>query len=277
MPTPADVRLATLYTRRYNQLRAAAATAMARAWDRQAGLDDSAAARFTTTAATIAVAAQTQAAAAVDGYMATMLGFVTGEGTALGIDPEAVTGAAVRAGAEPVDVYLRSIVTARLAVSGGHPFAEAMKLGRLRALATVETDVALAQRAATTEVLSAQPRIVGYRRVLTGTSCARCGTASTQRYYSGNLMPIHAHCDCGVAPIIGTSDPGKVINKPLVENLKNAGNATGDPDYWRSRKLTVDEDGTVHLPDVAVHQHGELGPVLTDANHKFSGPGDIAA
>lgn len=276
MALPPEVRLASLYTARYNRLRSSAAAAAGRAWDRSAGLNDIAADRFSSIAAGLSIAAQTQTAALVDGYLATMAGLITGTGTAIGIDPTAVTGSAVRFGAEPTDVYHRAIVTARAAISGGRSFDDAMAAGRARALATITTDVALTQRAAATEAIRSSG-IVGYRRVLTGKSCALCATASTQRYHSGNLMPIHAHCDCGIAPIIGDKDPGHVINRPLLQRMKATGRATGDPDIYRSRKLIVDEDGTVHMPQMAVRQHGELGPVLTDASHDFSGPGDIAA
>lgn len=277
MPQAPEVLLAATYAQRYNRLRLAAGVAMGRTWDGVAGLDDTAADRFAVMAADLSLNAQTQTAAALDGYIATMTGMVDGEGTVLGFDPATVTGAAVRNGTDPVDVYRRGIVTARVGISEGLPFAAAMRAGRDRVVSAVETDVALTQRAAMSQAASRNDRIVGYRRVLSGTSCALCATASTQRYHSEALMPIHNHCDCGVAPIIGDRDPGHIINQPLLKDLKAAGRATGDPAYWESRRLTVDADGTVRLPDVAVRAHGELGPVLTRAGDDFTGESDIAA
>lgn len=265
-----EVALAVAYTARYNRLRLAAAVAVGRAWDRFANVDDTSASRFAETAAGIALAAQTQTAAAVDGYIALALGTVTGEGSPAGVDAASVTGAAVRAGAEPVEVYHRPIVTARSALSEGKSWVEAIAIGRARAVQTAATDVSLTQRAATVQAVGANDRIVGYRRTLTGTSCALCATASTQRYRRGDLMPIHAGCDCGVAPIIGDRDPGQVINRPLVQQLKQA--KSDAP----TRRLVVDQDGTVRLPEVAVREHGELGPILTEADDHFAGPSDIA-
>lgn len=270
MALPPEVALALRYTTRYNRLRLAAGVAVGNAWDRLAGLDDAAQQRFAVEAAATSMAAQERAAALVGGYLSVAVGFMDGDGSPVGVDVERVSGAAVR-GVDPADVYLRGVVTARTKVSAGVTVFDAMRAGRDRMVSTAETDVALTQRAATVEVLG-EKGVVGYRRVLTGKSCALCATASTQRYRSGDLMPIHSHCDCGVVPIIGDRDPGRVINQPLLDDLKNA-----DPDFARSRKLQVDEDGTVHLPEVAVREHGELGPVLSVKDQDFTGPGDIAA
>ena len=67
------------------------------------------------------------------------------------------------------------------------------------------------------------------------------------------------------------------FNKQVLGNIKDA-NAGRDRPYWEARHFRVDgQTGEVILPDVAVHEHGELGAVLTDAAHDFTGPGDIAA
>lgn len=108
-------------------------------------------------------------------------------------------------------------------------------------------------------------RVVGYRRVLTGKSCMFCASASTRRYHRKNLMPLHAHCDCGVAPIVGDSDPGEVLNKELLSTLKGQGEQ-----FWRQSGF-VDAKGVpidpTDLPKglTRVVQHDELGPILQAA------------
>lgn len=267
-----DLALVRRYALQHNRLRLAAGLAVGRAWDRLAGPDDARAGRFVRAAAVLSSSAQAQTVAQVDGYLALLLA-LDGEGSPLGLDPDQLSGAALR-GVDPPDVYLRSIITARAALGDGKPFAEAMALGRLRAVGTIEMDVALTQRAAMAEVSTREERIVGYRRVLSGQSCAFCASASTQRYRSGDLMPIHNHCDCGVSPIIGDRDPGHIINDQLRRDLRSA--EKHGEDYWNARHFTVDEDGSLVFPDVTVHQHGELGPVLGDATHDFAGPGVAA-
>lgn len=247
MPSREQV-LALRYTRRHNRIRLAAATAIGKAWDELAGVDERAAQRFATAAAVLSRAAQTETVASVDGYLALIL-----ETPPIGLNPDTLTGPAVRAGAEPFDVYLRAIVTARAALAAHTLFTEAMTQGRNRAMAAVQTDVALAQRASMAETAEAVDEINGYRRVLTGASCAFCAAAADQEYRSGDLMPIHDRCDCGVAPIIGRRDPAKALNDTQVANLRET--TAGEAE---ARHLTVDEDGKVHLPQIAVHEHGEL-------------------
>jgi len=69
----------------------------------------------------------------------------------------------------------------------------------------------------------------------------------------------------------------KDFNRQVLRNIKDA-NAGADRPYWEARHFRVDgTTGEVILPEVAVHEHGELGAVITDAAHAFSGPGDIPA
>ena len=75
------------------------------------------------------------------------------------------------------------------------------------------------------EVGTAQS-IVGWRRVPRGDTCRWCLTVSTQRYRSSRAASRVRHdgCDCRVVPIVGDKDPGQVINRPLLDRLKD------DPD-----------------------------------------------
>jgi hypothetical protein len=63
----------------------------------------------------------------------------------------------------------------------------------------------------------------------------------------------------------------------VLANIKEA-NAGKDTAYWNARHFTVDgQTGEVILPEVTVHEHGELGAVLADAAHSFTSAADIAA
>lgn len=146
-------------------------------------------------------------------------------------------------GVDPREVMERPIVTLRRLLGEGRPPAEAMRVAGQRAIVTVNTNVVAAHRNAA-DIGMKQLRVTGYRRVLTGKSCERCIGASQTVYRTGDLMPIHTHCDCRVAPVFGTADPGDRINSLVASNL-------GSP----------------------VEIHGELGPVLTDSSHNFARPG----
>lgn len=136
----------------------------------------------------------------------------------------------------------RPLVTVYTALGKGAWWADAVRAGRERVAAMASLDSSMAQRYVADEWATAG-KIVGYRRTLTGSSCVLCGLASTQRYTRGNLMPLHAHCDCGVAPLKGRDDPGQVINRQLLDDLKSSG--------------AVDR-----VAGFKVQQHSEVGPVL---------------
>lgn len=262
--------LVARYQTAYGHLRAATVARVTALWLARGGPGDGNVDAFTVAAVPLVLGAQAATARLVAGYIAMLTRLVEEEAAT----PAAVSDVAVDVirGVAAAEVYARPVITMRAALAEGKQFAEALELGRQRAEQIADTDIALAQREATVQAIGADERIVGYRRVLTGRSCSFCATASTQRYRKAQLMPIHGRCDCGVAPIFGTSDPGQVINKPLRRDLKAAAKATDDPTYYKNRHITVDEDGNVKLPDIKVHRHGELGPVLSDASHAFAGP-----
>jgi hypothetical protein len=266
------------------------------AWDAYADLDNRSARRFAEAAAQVTIAAQEQTAALAAGYL-------EANDAILGRSSQIVpTLPPIRNGIAPQDVYHRSIVEARTLTARGVPVDRALDAGRARAMSTARTDVILANRGAVAEAAAGRPWVVGYRRVLTGKSCALCATASTQRYKIADLQPIHPNCDCDVAEIYGTADPGRVINQGLLDDLQSA---TAEGDYWRGPYL-VDESGTISVartefvrgPDgkrlltdagnpvrirvpgdpvrALTRQHGELGEVLTDSRHAFSVADEIA-
>lgn len=247
-------------------VRSKVAQRVAAAWDRLGSWDKADVARFTAVVVPTVEAGQRRAQALTDIYLARTLGVGP-----VGLSD--LTGAAVRNGTDPAVVYERPFVQLWSALSEGVGFERARAAAGARAAGSAQTDVQLTVRAATSEWLSDPPadapRIIGYERTLTDESCALCAVASTQRYKTEDLMPIHERCDCGVAPILeGERPAGRVINRPLLDRLK-------EQDVDPSRHVKVDTDGNVQLPETAVHEHGELGPQLTEAAHDFTGPSGI--
>jgi hypothetical protein len=167
-------------------------------------------------------------------------------------------------------VLRRPLVTVWTDLSKGRQWADAVSHGGARLEELTSTSIQLAARDTADIVGERLPTIQGYRRTLTGSSCWLCAAASTQRYRRANLMPIHPHCDCGISPIVGTDDPGRIVNRDLYRQLRESGGGQ----YWQQRGIAIDEDGNVLRPDgnplaVRTQTHGELGPVLTDAEHRF--------
>lgn len=217
-----------------------------------------------------ALGAQRTIAQLTEVYAATLGGFDPRP-----IDELRVTGAALR-GVDPEVVYRRPARTIYNALAEGKPFEEAVELGRQRMASIAATDLQLAKRAQETESLEGRGW-QWYRRVLTGDEdCALCILASTQRYRVGTLKPMHPGCDCDVAPIPASSDPGQIINADRLEQIHELLGA--DTRYNRSGRSVKFPDGTVrNYKDVLVREHGELGPTLTWRGHKHTGPDDVAA
>lgn len=227
----------------------------------------------------------------------------------LGVDPGGLIGPALRAGADPAEVYRRPFVTVWTALKAGQDWEAAVNAGLARATSTAATDVQLAMRGTLAEVGNADPAIHGYERVPDAGACDLCLIASTQRYHSGELMPIHNHCGCGVEVLTEASTRG-IINRDRYRDLKQRGviddmtqkrraprareraaanrtraervrselAAETDP----ARRLRLEErasrlDRQADAQDAIargvrpeVREHGELGPVLVNGDHDFT-------
>lgn len=244
------------------RLRAAATRRASTSWYRFGGLDDAAAEAFVADIIPAVHAMQEAAALATGSYLGAIIG------TTPRID---VAAALTSRGVAAADVYHRAAVEARTAIANGHDWPTAMRYAAQRATTLAETDVQLAHRAAAGQALEqAGSRVVGYRRMPDATACELCLIAATQRYHIGQLMPIHNHCGCGVAPIIGTQDPGRIIDRQAHDRLKASG-AIDRISEQRAAALARVAAGDAPATElVAVHEHGELGPVLTPAGQHFT-------
>ena len=184
------------------------------------------------------------------------------------LNPVDYSTAALRNGALDEDVYRRPFVDVYRALDEGKTMTTAIAAGALRISSIASTDVQLARRNAGFQSRSRNSRIVGYARTLTGAeNCALCYVASTQRYHRGDLLPIHARCDCGEMPIFGNQDPGQVINEVRLEATHEA----------VAERFGVSDRAAraIDYRDIMVQEHGELGPTLTVASHRFTGPNQI--
>jgi hypothetical protein len=178
----------------------------------------------------------------------------------------------VRLGTDLDDYLARPFVEARTAISRGAAFDAAMgqAAGRLRNM--VGTDVQQAYRLAVGQRLAAEPSIPGYRRVLVGAeNCVLCIAASTVRYRTDKLMPIHPGCDCSVSVL----EPGMAVNQagtitseiPRLDQAKRIVREQGISFADRGRMASLKVDLDV-LDDLVEVPHGELGPILAMRRHR---------
>jgi hypothetical protein len=161
--------------------------------------------------------------------------------------------------------YGRVADTVRLQLSMGKPMDEAIRIGMERADVMVRTDLALARRLQAREAFEGNQRVYGYRRVVhpelsrTGT-CGLCIAAASRRYNRGDLMPLHQRCKCTVLPITSGNDPGAALDM--------------DPAFEEAYAVSL-SNRAKDLKDVRVRYewNNELGPTLSNAEHRSTHPG----
>lgn len=169
-------------------------------------------------------------------------------------------------------VYTRPFVETRRAIANNTSMTQAILMGAVRVANIAATDIQLAKTRSGQAIRQAhqgsQYGLTYHVRVLTGTeNCALCYVASTQRYKVSDLQPIHGGCDCTERPVFANEDPGQVINAARLEATHQAveerfGGSARDARQIDYRQITI-------------HEHGELGPVLTVKGQNFTGPSDI--
>ena len=102
-------------------------------------------------------------------------------------------------------------------------------------------DVQLSARATFDAVQAADSGIYGYQRVADGSACEFCQRLDGAYVKSASAMALHNGCGCSLEP------------------------------------LTAPHRLAAYLPSgVAVHEHGELGPMLGSPDHSFTGPSGLA-
>lgn len=197
--------------------------------------------RFVSRAVPVVLGGQARVATLTDAYMASMETAATGKRAApLGLPSPTIE--SIR-GVSADKVYERAGIEVWTALKDGVDYSDAVARGLDRATSSAATDMQLARTHSARDVMEKRPSITGYRRVLHPPSCDLCVRASRNRYGKRTLQPIHSHCDCGIVPIFEDFDPGKVAN---------------------------DTHEVQGLAQMTVHEHGELGPVLTFSGQHFT-------
>lgn len=169
------------------------------------------------------------------------------------------------------EAFTRPGSTIWFGLSEGKPLDMLINKGLNRALDIAHTNLQLASTHSARANLSKNQRVVGYSRVLTGgQSCGLCYVASTQRYHKEDLMPIHPGCTCGVSPIYGHTDPGRVIDSNITPNSDDGESRFNVDSFTGKQARTADLRS-----QVVTYDHGEIGPVLAVAGQNQTGPSDL--
>lgn len=245
-------------------------TYIAALWAAQGQYRDAQQAGFARAAVVAVTAAQVTMSRLTAVYLADMVSRETGRVVAPATIPaSSITTTELRGVDSATEVYGRPFVTVWTALSEGKPLEQAVEMGAKRATDLAATDVQLAKTHTAQRSMAREPAVVGYRRVLTNAkACGLCVVASTQRYHKADLLPIHPGCDCGIAQIIGTKDPGHVIDE---QRLAQAHAAIAE----RFGTDAPDARDIDYRQVLVTHHHGEIGPVLAVRGQRFTGPPGI--
>lgn len=281
--TAQQTELVQAYADATVKLRNALITTVGSMWDELASWRDEDAVAFLRQVLPLVEGASSAMVSITDAYLTQLLADMT--------DTVPRTTLAEPGYARPVPmstVYRRPFIDVWTGLKKGLSLVESVQSGRSRLTSLAATDIQLAKRAASQQRLAADPRVVGYRRVLTGSkSCALCALAASQRYHKSKLMPVHPGCNCAVAPIVGTEDPGRKVNVHVTEDASSleAGDVhelPGSDALHRSIANRFGADAvdlggraTDYRQLVVVHEHGELGPVLARKGDTFTSAADL--
>lgn len=277
-----------------DQVRRALAGYLGLQWSALTSYRDLDASRFVDAIVPVVEASQRQAATLTEQYLGQVYGALTDDLPDLvgaGDLPSELRGVPAE------ELYQRPFKTIWRELSEGESLESAVEEGKRRLDNIAATDVTLAARLTSQETLQRLPKVVGYRRVLTGAeNCGLCVVASTQRYHKADLLPIHPGCDCVVSPIVGDRDPGQVVNSAMLrDGAGSTVDGEGNTVYRGEDAIDVGEllepvhdaiKKTFGKADrggreidyrkiMTVHRHGELGPVLSVKGHKFTGPAEV--
>jgi hypothetical protein len=220
------------------RLQRLAAAVAAAVWDRLPHYDRANVDQFMSQALPLVHGANLQSVALTDAYIARAL-----ERQPTGVDAQAIV-AGIRNGTTPEETYHRAFVSVWSALSRGLSFEEAVKIGRDRVTTAAATDVQLAFRD-TLPPIGARAPVMGWQRVADPGACPFCTRVDGAIMRVAVPMPLHPHCGCTIEPI--ELAPGRPALEP-----------TPTPD------------------DVAIHEHGELGPLLGAPGDAFAGPATVA-
>ncbi len=238
-------QLATAHIEGQRRIRARAARAAQIAWESLSSYDEDDLRLWLTLILPLVLGSQRSGALLTNQFLARAVGRQP-----LPVPLPEVTGAAVRNGTDPRTVYTRPFVSVWSELKQGKQWNDAVAVGMDRATSAIQTDAQLSMRATLRVVGGKDDRILGYQRVPDADACPFCKMIAGRRYLKGDLLPVHPRCGCGV-DVITQADRDEFFG--ALEN---------DLDL---------------PPEVAIRQHGELGPVVVDARHRFTGPSAIAA
>lgn len=235
-------QLTRAYQSELKRTRLATGNAVTQTWNRLGSYNEKDVPRFIAQVEPIVRAGQNRTVALASAYLSRTL-----KEPPVGVRLDEVV-ANVRNGTPLATVYKRPFQKVWNKLGDYEPYEDAIAMGGREAHGLSMTDLLLAFTGAMLaySALSSE-RIVGFSRVADAGACDYCASLDGTVTGPSEPMPIHNACGC-------TADPLTVLTRSEREDEVNVGST---------------------VEDVAIEEHGELGPVITNKNQHFTGPSDI--
>jgi hypothetical protein len=247
MPARSDVEAAAVAFQTYlRSLSRSTQAYLAVTWEALPGMTEAIAWDWAAQVAPVVERAQGLVAGATDSYVS----IATGE-PAAGLAAEDFSSEKLR-GVPAAELWTRPPREVWWQLSKGAAFVAAMRMGLDRAKDLAATNLQLAHTHAFRLVVPTPT----FRRKTRAGGCDLCVLAAGRPAKASELMAIHAHCHCVAVPVERGADPGPMTNPTN-----------------RATAAKAEAEGT----EVAVHEHGEIGPVLGRAGNDFAGPHRVAS
>jgi hypothetical protein len=218
-------------------------------WDALGHYDRGDVPRFTKAVIPVVKAGQARAVALSGAYLAKLT-----QQQLPALNAAAVSGAAVRNGVAPEDVYSAPFVNVWTSLQNEGDWANAVASGRARAIASALMDVALSTMASYVEFgkvtagADDSSNVVAWRRVAEPGCCDFCQSIDGAHTGPDQPQPLHNRCGCTAEPIYGRS-------RPAADTFLTPGAIFGS---------------------TVIREHGELGLVVTQKGDAFTGPSDLS-
>lgn len=223
-------------------LREIVSTAALATWDALPTYDETTVDAFLSQVLPIIEAGQRQSVSLTDAFLAAVMGR-----TSYGLLSDGLTGAGVRSGTPPEEVYRRPFVNVWTALKKGAGWDDAVSAGRARVAENAEMDIALSSRATFGAAQEIDDGIYGYQRIARPGACKFCRAVNGAYVKSAVASPLHNRCGCSLEP----------LKRP------------------HPRATFLPSGETVKTEDYAIHHHGELGAYLSDPQYAFTTEGDL--
>lgn len=184
------------------------------------------------------------------------------------VDPARFAG--VDAFGRPLAVVLApALLTVKAGLAEGRAPEVASAAGQARAVRTTVTTTQASADGALDSAFEAQPRVRGWRRVVSGGGCGAClGMASGQVEEPGTPMLRHANCGCTKEPVVaGVADTvRRPTGQELFDRLSDAEQDALFAGRGGADKAELVRSGAVDLAGMVRQEPQALGhPVITEA------------